>query len=647
MTTPERPDLPLEEALTEEEVELIDEPEEGGQTAHKTPEEVELHWYKNVYQGDNMPQLTLRAVVMGSFLGGFMSLSNLYVGLKTGWGLGVAITSCILSFAIYKTLITLFPKWFSSEMSILENNCMQSTASSAGYSTGGTMCSAIAAFLLVTGAHMPWPTLVAWTFFLASLGVFMAIPMKRQMINIEGLKFPSGIAAATTLKSLHSKGGDAVVKARALGWGGLLGALVAWFRDAGIPKALALPGMLNFPGSISGFPLAKWTISFEMSSIMIAAGAIMGWKVAWSMLLGALLNYGVLAPWVAGMPPVAGTHAIDTAKLGYRAIMGWATWGGAALMVTSGMLTFALQWKTVLRAFSGITDIFIKREDKPGDPLAHIEVPGSWFLTGTVLSGLGCMAVLYFAFGTTIVMGAVAVILTFFLSLVAARATGESDITPVGAMGKITQLTFGVLAPSNITTNLMTASVTAGAAGSTADLLTDLKSGYLLGANPRKQFIAQYLGIFMGVIVVVPAFYLLVPTPEVLGTDKWPAPSAQVWAAVAKLLANGINSLHPAARMGLLAGGLVGIIIPLIDLAAPKEYRKYVPSAMGLGLSMVIPFFNSLSMFIGAGVALWLEKYRPETAETYIIPVSSGIIAGESILGIAIALLMAGGILGG
>ncbi|MFA6316272.1 MAG: OPT family oligopeptide transporter [Elusimicrobiota bacterium] len=641
MTTPERPDLPLEEVRTEEEVELIEEPEMGGQAPHKDPEDVEMKWYKEVYQGDNMPQLTLRAVLMGSLLGGFMSLSNLYVGLKTGWGLGVAITACILSFAIYKTLITLFPKSFNSEMSILENNCMQSTASSAGYSTGGTMCSAIAAFLIVTGHHMPWPTLVAWTFFLASLGVFMAIPMKRQMINIEGLKFPSGIAAATTLRSLHSKGGDAVLKARALGWGGLLGALVAWFRDAGIPKALALPGMLQFPGSISGFPLAKWTISFEMSSIMIAAGAIMGWKVAWSMLLGAVVNYGFLAPWMASL------GAIDTTKLGYRAIMSWATWGGAALMVTSGMLTFALQWKTVLRAFSGITDIFIKREDKPGDPLAHIEVPGSWFAAGVAFSGLGCMAVLYFAFGTTLFMGFVAVIMTFFLSLVAARATGESDITPVGAMGKITQLTFGVLAPSNITTNLMTASVTAGAAGSTADLLTDLKSGYLLGANPRKQFIAQYLGIFMGVIVVVPAFYLLVPTADVLGSDKWPAPSAQVWAAVAKLLANGINSLHPAARIGLLVGGLVGIIIPLIDLAVPKAYRKYVPSAMGLGLSMVIPFFNSLSMFIGAGIALYLEKNKPKIAEDYIIPVSSGIIAGESILGIVIALLMAGGILGG
>jgi OPT family oligopeptide transporter len=317
---------------------------------------------------------------------------------------------------------------------------------------------------------------------------------------------------------------------------------------------------------------------------------------------------------------------------------------GAAIMVTSGLLHFAFEWRTVVRALSGVGALFKKKSGSDDDPLTKIEVPPSWFLTGVTLSGLGCMAVLYFAFGTSLIMGFVAVILTFLLCIVACRATGESDITPVGAMGKITQLTFGILAPSNITTNLMTASVTAGAAGSAADLLTDLKSGYLLGANPRKQFIAQFIGIFAGVLVVVPAFYILVPTAADLGTDRWPAPSAQVWAAVAKLLASGVNSLHPTARYGLLIGALIGIVIPILEKVFPK-YRNFIPSAMGLGLSMVIPFFNSLSMFIGAVIALVLEKKVPKFANKYVITVSSGIIAGESLMGVVVALLAAGGFL--
>src|SRR5262245_53788682 len=109
----------------------------------ETPEEIEAYWFKNVYQGDRVPQLTVRAVITGSLIGVVMCLSNLYVGLKTGWALGVVVTASIISFAV-----------FGRKMSILENNAMASTASSAGYSTGGTMVSATAAYLMVTQTHI-------------------------------------------------------------------------------------------------------------------------------------------------------------------------------------------------------------------------------------------------------------------------------------------------------------------------------------------------------------------------------------------------------------------------------------------------------------------------------------------------------------
>ncbi len=597
-------------------------------------DQVEQVWFEHVYRGD-VPQFTLRAVIMGSLIGGFMSLSNLYVGLKTGWGLGVAITACILSYSIYKTLNTILPKYFPTEMTILENNCMQSTASSAGYSTGGTMVSAISAYLIVTGHHIGWVTLTLWTIFLAALGVFMAIPLKRQMINVEQLRFPSGIAAAETLRGLHDKGGDAIKKSRALGIGGIFGGLVSWFKD-GIPKII--PSHIQIPGTIQGIPLAKWTISFDMSAIMVAAGALIGWRMGWSLLLGGFITYCILAPAMVTQGAINATH------LGYRAIVSWSTWTGASIMVASGLLTFFMQWKTVLKAFSGIFKLFQGRKT-PDTPQAAVEVPDSWFITGVTISGIGCAAILHFAFGTTWWMGLIAIITTFLLSIVACRATGESDITPIGAMGKITQLLFGFIAPSNIVTNLMTASVTAGASGSSADLLTDLKSGYLLGANPRQQFLAQFTGIFAGTLVIVPAFYLIVPKASILGTEQWPAPAAQVWASVAKLLANGIHALHPTARWGLLIGALIGIVIPLLEHFLPEKIRCYIPSAMGLGLAMVIPFFNSLSMFLGAAIATLWAKLHPDTAKTYIIALSSGIIAGESLVGVLVALLKATGTL--
>jgi len=585
--------------------------------------EREAYWYRHYYQGDQVPQLTFRAILIGSILGCVMSMSNLYIGLKTGWALGVGITACILSYSIGKI--------FNLKMSVLEGNCMQSTASSAGYSTGGTMVSAVAAYLMLTGHHMEWPTLVMWTFFLAMLGVFLAIPMKRQMIDIDQLRFPSGIAAAETLKSLHSEGEDARQKAQALAAAGGISAvwkIVVEFLGARGINTVLCPNLNYF-----GHPLSKWTVGLDLSIVLVAAGCIVGWKMCWSMLFGSTLNYLILAPQMVKL------GAIHAEKLGFREIVSWSTWAGAAMMVTSSLLAFALQWRTVVRALSGLTSVFGgARESSEHPEVEAIQVPNSWFLIGSLIAGAGCVFVLNRAFGTAVWAGIVAVLLSFVLCLVACRATGESDITPMGAMGKVAQLTFGVLVPTNMVTNLMTASVTAGAASASADLLTDLKSGYILGANPRRQFIAQFMGVFAGTLVIVPAFYLIIPNAEALGGDQWPAPAATVWKKVAELLSQGVGALHPAARAGLVIGALSGIALPLIEMALPRGMRRFMPSATGLGLAFVIPFSNALSFFIGAVIAMIWSRSNKEHCEKYMVAVSSGVIAGESLTGVAIAL---------
>src|ERR1700751_4857747 len=196
-----------------------------------TPEEIERQWYEEVYRGhgDSMAQLTWRAVLVGSCLGAVLSLTNLYIGLKTGWGFGVAITACILSYAIWTSLLKV--GLARTPMTILENNCMQSTASSAGYSTGGTLVSAFAAYIIVNHQSMSVPLMLAWVFFIAVLGVTMAIPMKRQMINIEQLRFPSGIAAAETLRALHAKSSRCRRAAKALGVAGLIAAVDKFWAE--------------------------------------------------------------------------------------------------------------------------------------------------------------------------------------------------------------------------------------------------------------------------------------------------------------------------------------------------------------------------------------------------------------------------------
>jgi len=627
--------------IPEREIEKKGEEFFGIDPTGKSPEQVEREWFENYYHGE-IPQLTVRAVLIGVILGGVMSLSNLYVGLKTGWGLGAAITACILSFSIGAALSKM--GILRSNLSILENNCMQSSASSAGYSTGSTMVGAIAALLMIRGEHLPFWTLLLWTIFLAILGVMMAIPMKRQMINVEQLKFPSGVAAAQTLRSLYAAGKEATRKARSLGISSVVGAAVAFVRDntfGWYPKLWKIPGMMEFPGMIAREKLVEWTIAWDTSLIMIAAGAIIGIRVAWSMLLGGLFNFRYLAPLMYEKDVIE--------ELGYRGIVSWSLWGGTAVMLTSGLLSFAFQWRTIGRAFAGVTQILSPRQAKVRDQklaaMEEIEVPGTWFLLGMAAATCGVVAIQVISFSIHWWMGVISVLMTFFLAVVACRATGETDITPIGAMGKITQLFYGAIAPAKITTNLMTACVTAGAAASSADLLTDLKSGYLLGANPRKQFIAQFLGIFAGALVIVPALYLIVPTADVLGGEEFPAPAAQVWKGVAELLAHGLSSLDITERWALAIGGLVGILIPTLERLLPAKARPFIPSAMGLGLAFVIPFWNTLSMFVGALMAWVLSKSARSLAESYTIPVASGLIAGESLMGVIIALLAASGIM--
>jgi OPT family oligopeptide transporter len=308
------------------------------------------------------------------------------------------------------------------------------------------------------------------------------------------------------------------------------------------------------------------------------------------------------------------------------------------MMVTSGLLLFFLNWKSVVRAFSTIFAFFHRDPARRDDPMDRIEVPGSWFLLGVLGVGTAVVILGQILFGITWWMGVIAVIATFFLVVVAGRASGETDITPVGPLSKITQLTFGAIKPGDITTNLMTANITAGATSHAGDLLGDLKSGYLLGAKPRQQFLAQFFGVLAGGFIVVPVYFILIPDVSMLATEQWPAPAALVWRGVAELLAKGPGALHPTARIGLVVGGLLGLLLPLLEMAFPRA-KRFIPSATGVGLAFTINGFNSVSMFLGACLALWFTKYRPALTEQYRIPVSSGIIAGESLMGVTIALL--------
>lgn len=614
-------------------------------------DERELYWLKNVYQGDHVPQLTLRAVLMGGFIGMFMSISNLYTTVKIGWSFGVAITASVISYVTWNALRVLSGRRLSP-MSILENNCMQSTASSAGYSTGATLGTAFGALLLITGKHSSAPVLLAYVFITAVLGVFIAIPMKRQMINIEQLKFPTGIAAAETLRSLYSHGTEAIRKAYALLISLFMGALVGLLRT-GEGMVLWLDRFHNHSGQwfripeLIAFPTA-WTgikrgiiggFGFEPSVLLIGAGLIVGLRVSLSMLAGSIFLYFVICPWLINRDIVlaASPSYVPSFHLlsdGSFMPIRWSLWGGTSIMVFSSLMTVALNWRIIAHAFMSLK----KPKNIDLAPTNNIEVPIKWFIIGMMPITVGVILINWWAFQMSVLLSLVAVLLSFLLALVTCRAVGETDTAPTGAMGKVTQLLYSALAQGNTTINLMSAGTTSCAAASAADLLTDLKSGYLLGANARKQFIAQFLGVFFGTIAVVPAWFLMFPDAKTL--ESFNPPATNMWKAVAEVLTQGLVMVPISAQWAMIIGAALGMALPLFSALFPKA-SSYMPSAMGLGLSWVMPFQNCLSFAVGAIVGwLWL-KLAKKNAQEFSIPIASGLIAGESLMAAMVAIAVA------
>jgi uncharacterized oligopeptide transporter (OPT) family protein len=322
-------------------------------------------------------------------------------------------------------------------------------------------------------------------------------------------------------------------------------------------------------------------------------------------------------------------------------------WPGAAILVAAGLTSFALDWKSIARSFTAIGKIFSKKQaGEAEDPMDEAECPGWWFPAGFVALGPVVVILMMWLFQIPWWAGLVAVPLAVVMGFVAARVTGETDVTPTKALGPVTQLVYGVITPGNLSGNIMSANVTGGIGLHAADLLTTLKTGWVLGASPRVQFYAQLFGVFAGAAVVVPAFNLLIPDPTVLGSDAWPAPSCVVWAGVSRAFAGGVGALDALARTGIIVGALLGVALSLMERFAPKPLRAWVPSPSGLGIAMVVPGSNSIAMFGGALIAHLMQQRRPALAQRFVVPVASGLIAGESLMGVLVAMLIVAGLLG-
>lgn len=561
-------------------------------------------------------QLTVRAVATGCIIGGLIAAMNMYLGLKIGITEGGSLLAAILSFGLFTAMNPTKP------FSVLETNISQTAGSGAGSMPSAAGLLAPIPAMAMLGEPVPWYALFLWALSVAYLGVFFAVPLRRHYVVVEKLRFPTGTATANTIVAMYAKAGEALAQARALMF---VGSIAAGYSIA----SYFVPYLENVPtawtGSAAIATVVAWGFQPYIGPMMLGAGILVGPRVGISCLLGAIVAWGVLGPFAQSQGWAPGE--IMSYKDGAR---GWILWCGAAIMVSEALMSLALSWRTFAAAFQR-TPAGTGDED---DNLAE-GVPNRWWMFGLLGASLVTIVIAQAAFDIQWWMTIMAIALSAILANVAVRSTGETDWNPIGGMGKVTQLVFGGVSPGATTTNLMAAGITGAGASQAGDMMHDLKAGYLLGASPRKQFIAQLLGIAAGVIFVVPLYYLFDAAFNVGAPDSdLPAPAAHAWKAVALVLSKGLSALPKNAEWAALGGAIFGATLPIIRKTIPKA-APYVPSGLGFGLAFLIPapkYF--VTMFIGSMFLVWWQRSKPEVCKRFMYPVACGLIAGEGLMGV-------------
>jgi uncharacterized oligopeptide transporter (OPT) family protein len=237
-------------------------------------------------------------------------------------------------------------------------------------------------------------------------------------------------------------------------------------------------------------------------------------------------------------------------------------------------------------------------------------------------------------FGLSPLLTALALLLSVVGASVCARAAGLTDIAPLGPVGQATQAVVGGIAPGQPAINIAAGSVVAGGATETGILLWSLRAGRSLGATPRNQIAAAIAGCAVGAAICGPAYALFVRAYG-LGSTRLPAPTGIQWKTMGEVVARGLSALPAGALPAVIVAGAIGVVLAAVG---SSRAGKWVPSAMAMGIGVLVPVDYSLAFVLGALLARGALRGRGPV-------IGAGLIAGDSLVGVTVALLNALGVL--
>ncbi|KAL4245457.1 oligopeptide OPT transporter family protein [Abortiporus biennis] len=636
-------------------------------------------------------QLTVRAVFVGCCLGAVVGASNIYLGLKTGFTFGPQVWNAIFGFAILKPISKALPesgllgKMFGGPFGPKENCTVQSAATAAG-GIGILFVSAVPAIyrldLLSAVPKDDIGKLIALTVTAAFFGVFFVIPLRKYYIVHQKLTFPTPAATAYTIRALHnSRTGAIAARKKSLALMISFAICFVYKVMTGYAPAILYDWHIGWTlyrlGFTSIIALENYGWYIEFTPAFFGAGMLSGINASWSFLGGAVLAWGIISPALIHNKLAVGVSISDDFPLvSYQSLSFkdpalyrtspspryWLLWPGVLMMlvysfVDLGMSTIPslihsgkyINWNPK----SWFTPAEPGAEDEDQTPVAD-RVPNSWWTTGLALSTIMSVAILAKMFNMNVGEAILSLILGFLFSFIGVQSAGTTDVNPVSTVAKASQLILGGIGkgaglaqnPAQMM-NLTAGVVAAGSAAQATDMTGDLKTGYLLRAKPRNQFIAQLTGAVVAVFLNVGLFILFTTAspcilhPPASGECTYAAPSVSAWAAVATAVSAPSLPIPPSSGYTAIAISIFAAISVVIKhLWIPKKYWHWVPNWNAVGLAFVVPqTFYPIAMAAGSVFNYIWQKRNPAGFDMYMFAIAAGLLAGEGLGGVFQALL--------
>ncbi len=599
-------------------------------------------------------ELTVRGILLGGIITLLFTAANVYLGLKVGLTFATSIPAAVISMAILRML---------PGATILENNIVQTVASAAG--TLAAIIFVLPGLVMIGWWHgFPYVQTAAITMTGGILGVMFSVPLRRALVVDSDLPYPEGVAAAEVLQiGAGSRAGEAEAKQGLLVliWNSIASAGFAIFTQTKIVTDTAATTFRVGAGATG--------ISGSLSFALLGVGHLVGISVGAAMALGVVIGWFILVPVMTAAHPQILTEPGDIAA--------WVTtiWKSEVRFFGAGLIGVSAIW-TLLKiagpVIGGVRSALVASAARgKGETLALQErdIPIAWVAGGSLLTllpiawllwdviaggALAASAVLLIAGALVFVLVAglmIAAVCGYMAGLIGASNSPVSGIGILSVLGSALMLVglFGQHPGEGTTTALIAyalivTGIVFGVATISNDNLQDLKTGQLVGATPWKQQVALLIGVVFGSLIIPPVLNVLnsgigfVGVPGA-GPNALAAPQAGLISALAKGVLSG-NANWPMLEYGALAG----VVLIGLDEALGRLKLLRLPP-LGVALGIYLPMSVILPTVLGSVIGWFYNRWarrsaNPEVAERMGTLTATGMIVGESLWGVAFAVIV-------